>query len=53
MFNGDDFENKVKFPKIDNRYMALILGVAGILLLRVLFSKNIIYCIVGSFTRNL
>lgn len=39
MFNGDDFENKVKFPKIDNRYMALILGVAGILLLRVLFSK--------------
>lgn len=39
MFNSDDFENKVRFPRVDDRYIVLIFGIACILFLRVLFSK--------------
>ena len=39
MFNSDDFENKVRFPNLDEKYIVLIFGIACLLFLRVLFSK--------------
>lgn len=40
MFDGRDFEAKVEFPKIDDRYIAIIIGVLCILGLRIVFSSR-------------
>ena len=41
MFNGDDFNNKVKFPNIDDRYVVLILVVVLLLILRIFFLSSV------------
>lgn len=41
MFNGDDFNNKVKFPNIDDRYVVLILVVVLLLILRIFFLNSV------------
>lgn len=40
MFDGRDFEDKVEFPKIDDRYISIIIGVLCILGLRIVFSSR-------------
>ena len=40
MFDGRDFEAKVEFPKIDDRYITIIIGVLCILGLRIVFSSR-------------
>jgi len=40
LFDGRDFEAKVEFPKIDDRYITIIIGVLCILGLRIVFSSS-------------